>query len=559
MALTKVSYAMIDGATFNILDFGASPSATAADNTTAIQAAIDAANAAGGGAVYIPSGTYNLATGGVIMKSNVTVFGDGYASKLQGPDFIIGVHSGANPPSASAALTNCEIRDIHTYCTYTDPAYQDSWCIYFFINNVNQTSPTVRGSNIRVLNCYVNNSGSSAIMFSGFSDILIQGNTVLNSGENAIEVQAFWDANYYNTGVRIVDNVVDTWGNRAVGGAIAVFGRNEGLVVADNIINGQQESGSLRGISIFSANFPTATIGSCGSVSNNAVSNCAVGIQDNGTNRIVVSGNTVNDCTTVEVIKGVGSVYLSNRIVGSTNQYAFGNPVQVANPEVLFTNTNMPQFAPLSTYNWVQNGSFNMFSGGNTTTPNYWSDAAGDGQGSVTWSSIGHSAQTPPIGNFACQIVSAAGGYSALRQFLDVDKLKGHYICFTAWVKSATADSCKIAVLTSSGLYRSDYAATGSGTEFVPVSVAAWVDSTDLQVSVRLETNASVTAHWAGVAGVMDTCVSYSQDNLTKQLPITTVLPLDTPADGTVILSNITGTVQLKAYVNGAWKSVTLS
>lgn len=146
-----------------------------------------------------------------------------------------------------------------------------------------------------------------------------------------------------------------------------------------------------------------------------------------------------------------------------------------------------------------------------------------------------------------------------MRQFLDVDKLKGHYICFTAWVKSSTASSCKIAVLTNAGLYRSDYAATGSGTGFVPVTVAAWVDSTDSQVSVRLETNASVTAHWAGVAGVMDTCVSYSQDNLTKQLPITTVQPLDTPADGTVILSNITGTIQLKAYVAGAWKSVTLS
>ena len=316
----------------------------------------------------------------------------------------------------------------------------------------------------------------------------------------------------------------------------------------------------MRGISIFSANFPTATIGSCGSISGNAVSRCGIGIQDNGTNRVVVSGNTINDCSTVAVIKGVGSVYLSNRITGSaSNKNAFGDPVQVYNSEVLFTNTNMPQFSPLSTYNWVQNGSFNMFSGGNTTTPNYWSDAAGDGQSSVTWTSIGHSAEKPPIGNFACQIVSAAGGYSALRQFLDVDKLKGHYICFTAWVKSSTSNSCKIAVLTNAGLYRSDYAATGASTGFVPVTVAAWVDSTDLQVSVRLETDASVTAHWAGIAGVMDTCVSYSQDNLTKQLPITTVLPLDTPTEGTIILSNVTGTIKLQAYVGGAWKSVTLS
>lgn len=46
MSLTKVSYSMITGAAFNILDFGADPTG-AADSTSAIQAAINAAGAIG--------------------------------------------------------------------------------------------------------------------------------------------------------------------------------------------------------------------------------------------------------------------------------------------------------------------------------------------------------------------------------------------------------------------------------------------------------------------------------------------------------------------------------
>jgi len=84
MALTKVSYSMIQGDVFNVLDYGASPSASAAANTTAIQAAIDAANAAyvssgavfgGGNTVFIPAGRY-LYTG-LIIKLGVNLVGAG--------------------------------------------------------------------------------------------------------------------------------------------------------------------------------------------------------------------------------------------------------------------------------------------------------------------------------------------------------------------------------------------------------------------------------------------------------------------------------------------------
>jgi hypothetical protein len=63
MSLTKVTYSLINGAQFNVLDYGADPTGTA-DSAAAIQAAITAASAAVGGStgavVYFPTGTYKI-------------------------------------------------------------------------------------------------------------------------------------------------------------------------------------------------------------------------------------------------------------------------------------------------------------------------------------------------------------------------------------------------------------------------------------------------------------------------------------------------------------------
>lgn len=90
MSLTKVSYSMINGAVVNVLDFGASPSASTSQNTAAITAAL-----ATGNSVYIPEGTYNVApvttpvsgsepnrTSAWVLSDNQTVFGDGPNSVL---------------------------------------------------------------------------------------------------------------------------------------------------------------------------------------------------------------------------------------------------------------------------------------------------------------------------------------------------------------------------------------------------------------------------------------------------------------------------------------------
>jgi hypothetical protein len=77
---------------FNVRDFGATVGGAPEHNRQAIQTAIDTAGQAGGGTVYVPAGTYDLAaTGGnraslQIKYSNIRLTGDGYASHLHTTD-----------------------------------------------------------------------------------------------------------------------------------------------------------------------------------------------------------------------------------------------------------------------------------------------------------------------------------------------------------------------------------------------------------------------------------------------------------------------------------------
>lgn len=75
MALTKVTYAMIEGAAANALDFGADPTGTNS-STAAIQLAVNS----GASSVYFPKGTYliDVTAGiGVTIPTSMVLFGEG--------------------------------------------------------------------------------------------------------------------------------------------------------------------------------------------------------------------------------------------------------------------------------------------------------------------------------------------------------------------------------------------------------------------------------------------------------------------------------------------------
>lgn len=81
------SFAVAGAEEFNVVDYGATPNDDA-DDTTAIQSALDACAEAGGGTVYIPRGTYIISRQAsespiLQMESNTTVKGDGPVSVLK--------------------------------------------------------------------------------------------------------------------------------------------------------------------------------------------------------------------------------------------------------------------------------------------------------------------------------------------------------------------------------------------------------------------------------------------------------------------------------------------
>lgn len=88
MSLTKVTYSMIKGEVFNVLDYGDNTTPGTTDMTAAFTAAIAAANASvnasGGGTVYVPTGIYLITSTLTVPNSFIHILGDGsYSSTLK--------------------------------------------------------------------------------------------------------------------------------------------------------------------------------------------------------------------------------------------------------------------------------------------------------------------------------------------------------------------------------------------------------------------------------------------------------------------------------------------
>ncbi|MEZ0262239.1 MAG: Ig-like domain-containing protein [Alphaproteobacteria bacterium] len=102
---------------FNVLDYGATGNGVT-DDTAAIQAAIDAAAAAGGGEVYLPAGTY-IVTGGeeasdgaIQIFDNITVYGDGMGTTT------IKLQDGSNDDITGILRTPTDVEN-HDICVHS--------------------------------------------------------------------------------------------------------------------------------------------------------------------------------------------------------------------------------------------------------------------------------------------------------------------------------------------------------------------------------------------------------------------------------------------------------
>ena len=162
--------------TVSVLDFGAD-STGSSDSTVAIQTAIDAVFAVGGGTLYFPAGQYKILSQ-LVPKNNVSYLGEGKNSSLIWGSLLAGYFFN----QASTDLENVTWDSIGfdgTINYITDPTiYKQT---YTRTNTAIRTGG-VAAKNVTVRNCYFENISNGSIDFNGdFSDgIFVLNNTFIN-------------------------------------------------------------------------------------------------------------------------------------------------------------------------------------------------------------------------------------------------------------------------------------------------------------------------------------------------------------------------------------------
>lgn len=292
MALTKVSYSMIEGAVANVLDFGAVGDGVAND-TAAIQAAINAANG-----VFFPSGNY-LVNAQIDLKSDLLLFGEG-GSKIS-------LAAGVTPYVLRGSATdNVTIRDLEI------EGNGASGFSTVYITNA---------TNVTVDNCKITKSGSNALFFVDCLFAKVQNCTLSNNFYYGLE---FRDC----VGCKAIANQCaengDTGVATSAGGRGIMLWRSRGCYIAGNRFVDNTEYG----FRIYSE-AADATTSYNNVVTGNTFQNnvrCDLVLYDEGAAFSFVSNNVISDnvfyrtvdttdLNSVCVLQGDFNTYSNNKIV----------------------------------------------------------------------------------------------------------------------------------------------------------------------------------------------------------------------------------------------------
>jgi hypothetical protein len=308
---TGSQWVSVNGGMFNVRFFGATGDGST-DDAAAINAAVEAANQAGGGCVFFPSGTYVVGSA-IKMRSNIQYVGSGCSSVIQAkPGTQDNLMGEASPLEAVSQVL---IRDLFldgnaaNIAAQGDDTHQNAirWCkvSYSRISNVFISNTVYNGislystSNDNIIEkCSFYSIGKSGavgakngiVVEFGSDRNKIQFNRILGVLENGIQVgESIGGAtNYDNT---VQGNVIGTCNGDGIrlgfeSGAASL----QGAKVIDNQI--AHCGGNSVGIRIF--------MGSTGTfenalISGNIISNCANGLLLQGANihKAIVTNNHI--------------------------------------------------------------------------------------------------------------------------------------------------------------------------------------------------------------------------------------------------------------------------
>lgn len=269
MALTKVTYSMIEGAAFNVLDYGANGDGVTS-NTIAFQAAIDAALAAGGGVVYIPKGTYWFPVG---EKLNPGVGGLSFIG--EGNDIsILKYDEGTTVPAStgvdhlfknivnvakkSLLFSNLQIQGTLNDTTRAGRWANPMWLDFYpeititnckFYNIAAEAMDLHKNGRVVCCDNYFENIAADAIRIRDNPNCLIDGNYILRNGDDAIAIHTSTGYTPTREGVIITNNRIVN------GGTIKVLGARVATITGNQI-----ELGNFWGINVANATPPEGTV-----------------------------------------------------------------------------------------------------------------------------------------------------------------------------------------------------------------------------------------------------------------------------------------------------------
>ena len=164
------------------------------DDSAAIQAAIDAA--AGGGAVFFPTGVYQIGTATLTLPSDVTLMGTGWGSVIQATG------AGRTDPFAHDILRNADQVDGNANITIRDLAIHGDRA--HSSNQINGLDLEGGTANVRVINVLFEDHGV-AIWIARSADTLIDGCCFLEKVANKSGIVVGAEGGNLSERVRIVN------------------------------------------------------------------------------------------------------------------------------------------------------------------------------------------------------------------------------------------------------------------------------------------------------------------------------------------------------------------
>lgn len=267
----------------SVKDFGATGDGVT-DDTTAIQAAIDAMIAIGGGSVYFPDGEYFVSDPGLTLSSNITLFGNGFSSTLV---------------TDGVSLTGY-------------------WMIVAYgVDELNKIS------NVQVRGLHFKSTGASKQAFNGFfiDDLVLRDNFVSGMGlggtsdptqspagigsNSSNSYGAFTSRGNLNRNILITGNKGfcnnDTTGDYSAAGVGAAIGYSANWVVSNNVFSYCRWGIWANGGQGYAT--PITDLRKCrrGTFVGNSIEFCRAGIWWSMCENVVASGNTVSTCEDVGI------------------------------------------------------------------------------------------------------------------------------------------------------------------------------------------------------------------------------------------------------------------